>query len=141
MDLGKCVTGLVNVVAKGTADELDSYDLSPVDFSLLRLCLERGECTATELADELPVDASRISRMVTRMVDKDLLIRRRLRDDRRVVMLRLSPLGNELVRRLLERIQGFYGQLTDNIGDEDMGVFTSVTLKILANYDAMSPKA
>ena len=137
MDLSGHVSGLMNAVAKGMADELAPYDLSPLDFDLLRYCLERRECTATELASVLPVDASRISRIVTRMVDMNLLVRRRLRDDRRIVMLRLSARGVELTSTLRQRIEATETRLTGNIGEEEMRVFMDVASQIIANHEAL----
>ena len=137
VDLGACVTGLVNAVSKGMAEEVEPYGLSPIEFSLLKACRAAGECTATELAAVLPVDASRVSRLVTRLVDRGLLVRRRLRNDRRIVMLRLSGQGDELTALLNGRIRQYDSRLTEDIGEEEMSVFESVTLKILANYSTM----
>ena len=60
----------------------------------------------------MPTDPSRISRMVTKLVDMGLLRRRRLRNDRRIVMLRLTPEGNELTSQLVEQAQLYYAALT-----------------------------
>ena len=70
-----------------------SYGLIPLDFALLRLFLEREEWTATQLAEALPVNVSRVSRVVTKMVGMGLMRRRRRRNDRRVVMLALTEEG------------------------------------------------
>ena len=64
-DLGRYVSRLENAVYKGIASEATPYDLSPLDVYLLMICMEMRECTATQLAVQLPVDASRISRLVT----------------------------------------------------------------------------
>lgn len=136
-DLEACVAGLVNAVDKGLAKEVEPYGLMPLEFNLLRICLEKGECTATQLAELLPVDASRISRIVTRLVDKGLLQRRRLREDRRVVWLRLSEEGNELTSKIGHHVRRYDAKLTAGISDDDLGVFASVTCKILGNYAAM----
>ncbi len=134
VDLVVRSTDLLNAVAKGMAEELGPHDLSPLEFSLLRVCAEKSEVTATELAVVLPVDASRISRVVTRLVDKGLLSRRRLRNDRRIVMLRLSDEGAALTARLHQRLRAYDVRLTKNIAEEDLDVFASVVSRILANY-------
>ena len=139
IDLGKSVTSLMNVIAKGMEEELDPYGLSPLEFNLLRTCIERGECTATELAAELPVDASRISRIVTILVDKGLLVRRRLRSDRRIVMLSLSEEGNHQIATLLERMYAHYAKLLHNVSPEDVGIFAATVSKILANHESLNP--
>ncbi len=136
-DLQTCVNHLVNVVDKGAASEAAPYDLIPLEFSLLRACMEKGECTATQLAEVLPVDASRISRVVNRMVDMGLLRRRRLRSDRRIVMLTLTPRGNDLTLRIHQRVQVYDAKLIDGVSEREMRSFVATTFKILANYNAM----
>ena len=133
-DLEACVAGLVNAVDKGIAAEVTPYDFTSLEFSLLRTCMETGECTATYLAQLLPVDPARISRTVTRLVDRGMLVRRRLWSDRRVVMLRLSEDGNEVTSRVLRRVHEYGDQLTAGISEEELHVFADVTSRILANH-------
>ena len=135
-DLEECVAGLVNAVDKGMAREVAPYGLTPLEYSLLRHCLEE-ECTATHLAQVLPVDGSRVSRLVTGLVDKGLVRRRRLRSDRRVVMLRLSDEGRELTLQIMQRMQGYDAMLTEGIDEGEMRVFVSVSARIIANHAAM----
>ena len=136
-ELAACLAGLVNVVDKGTAAEVGPYDLIPLEFNLLRACMEKGECTATQLAEELPVDASRISRVVNRLVEMDLLRRRRLREDRRVVMLSLTEEGTELTEQVHERVQIYEARLMEGVTDEAMRVFMDTAFKIISNYEVM----
>ena len=127
---------LLNTFHKGMLEDLKPYDVAPVEFSLLNFCRETGECTATELARVLPIEASRISRMVSRLFDRGLLHRRRLRDDRRIVMLRLSESGIELMTQLNEQIQAFNIELAEGISDEEIRVFGAVASRIVDNYGA-----
>ncbi|MYD65672.1 MAG: winged helix-turn-helix transcriptional regulator [Chloroflexi bacterium] len=136
LDLEAYVAGLVNAVEKGMAAEVAPHGLSPLEFHLLRYCMD-GERTATQLAEVLPVDGSRVSRLVTGLVDKGMLRRRRLRSDRRVVMLRLSDEGRELTTRIVENMRGYDAMLTAGIGAEDLSVFASVSARIIANHAAM----
>ena len=131
----------MSTVMRGIAEEVDRYGLSAAQFSLLKSCMARGECTATDLVGLLPVDASRISRLVTSLVEKNLLVRRRLRNDRRVVMLRLSDKGKELTAKLARHIDARNAGFVENIAEEDLRVFESVTLKILANHEAAQSSA
>lgn len=132
-----CVAGLVNAVDKGLANEVTPYGLIPSEFNLLRTCAERGPSTATQLAEVLPVDASRISRMVTRLVNLGLLRRQRLRSDRRVVLLHLTDKGRDLTSRVVERVQVHIGRLLLGVSEDEMRDFTLLTEKITANYEAL----
>ena len=135
--LGRYVADLENAVYKGIAQEVAPYDLLPLDIHLLTICLEMGECTATQLAALLPVDAARISRLVTGLADKGLLRRRRLRNDRRVVMLRLSPAGEQLTTEVDRRMQAYYAKLTEGVNQREMRAFAKTAMRITANYEAM----
>ena len=137
-DLGTYVSSLANAVYKGIAAEVARYDLSPLDIQLLMICLERNECAATQLAQLLPVDASRISRIVTGLADRGLLRRRRLRSDRRVVMLRLSPRGHELTVQVTEHMQAYYARLTQGLNEREMRAFATTAQRISGNYAAIA---
>ena len=136
--LGGWVAGLANAVERGLAKELAPYQLTPMEFNLLRFCLiEQGEeITATQLAQMLPVDASRVSRIVTAVVDRGLVVRRRLPEDRRVVMLRLSDEGRDLTVRALGSMDAFVARLMIGVSEDDIQVFVSVFDRMVANHAA-----
>ena len=137
LDLGTYVGGLGNAVYKGIAAEVAPYDLSPLDVQLMMICREMRECTATRLAQLLPVDASRVSRLVTGLADKGLLRRRRLRSDRRIVMLRLTPAGEQMTADVSERMQVYYARLTEGFSEHEMRAFSNIAQGIVSNYEAM----
>ena len=110
-DLGTCVTGLVNVVARGMAQIVSPHGLTHIDFALLRLFLGAEEWTNTQMALALPLAPSSISRTVTKLVDNGLVQRRRLLSDRRVVVLTLSQEGMTLTQDLHRRVQAYEADL------------------------------
>ena len=136
-DMGVFVSLLENAVYKGIAEEVSPYKLSPLDVYLLMTCMERGECMGTQLARLLPVDASRVSRLVTGLVDRGYLIRRRLREDRRIVMLRLSDDGQESASRVNRNMQAYYAKLTEGLSEDEIDAFAVAAQKIVSNYEAM----
>ena len=137
-DLGRFVSTLAHAVDRGIAREMAPHDLLPLDVHLLVICQEMGECTATQLAQLLPVDAARISRLVNALVERDLLIRRRPRNDRRVVLLRLSPEGEELTAEVSRRMREFYAGLTQGLTEGELQAFSEAALRIIANHEAMA---
>lgn len=137
-DLRGSIDDLLTAFYQGAAKEATRYNLTVPEFNLLRTCLRREEeCTATELARVLPVDASRISRMVTILVDRGLLQRRRLPEDRRVVMLSLTEEGVEMTSQILQIINQSNASLMEGIEEEEIRAFASVVSRILANHAAM----
>ena len=109
-DLGSCVAGLVNTLARETVDLVASRGLIPLDFALLRLFVGRERWTTKELAEVLLVKTSRVSRVVTKLVDMGLMRRRRPRNDRRVVFLTLTEDGKALTLDLYQACAGLRSQ-------------------------------
>ena len=132
------MAGFANAVERGLVRELAPYELTAMEFNLLRFCLleEGGEITATQLAQMLPVDASRVSRIVTALVERGLLVRRRLPQDRRVVMLHLSDDGKDLTLQALGGMDAFVASLMAGVSDDDARVFVSVFSRMVANHAA-----
>ena len=138
--LQRRVAALLSAVDRGLTGTLAPYDLVPVELDLLRFCRDRGECTATQMTGVLPTDPSRISRLVHRLVEMGLVARRRLTDDRRVVMLSLTPEGEDLVERMDSLVQEFYDSLTEGISEADLAVFLSAGRRMVDNYGAMQDR-
>ena len=136
-DLGSYVGSLANAVYKGITQVMAPYDLSPVDVQMMMMCRDMGECTATQMAQMLPVDASRVSRLVTDLVEKGLIRRRRLRRDRRVVMLRLTPDGQKVIAEAAEELDVYYAKLTTGLTKREFRSFASAAQKITANFEGM----
>lgn len=136
-DMEAYVSGLVHALERGISEQVSAYNLSSLEYRLLRACLQMGECTATQLAEVLPTDPSRISRVVNTLVEMDLLARRRLTQDRRVVMLRLTDAGTELISRMDQDVQLYYRELIQGISDEDMRVFAATCVRLAENYQAL----
>lgn len=137
-DLGRFVASLSQAVERGITREMSSHELLPLDVHLLLICQELEECTATQLVGLLPVDAARISRLVNGLVDRGLMLRRRPRSDRRVVILRLSPEGEELASEVRRRMETLYAGLTQGLSEGELRAFTSAAMRIIANYEAMA---
>ena len=101
--IGQHATALVNAVAGGVDREAAACDLTPMEFAGVRLFPIDMEWTVTELAQMLSVDASSMSRVVNKLVDRGLLRRRRPREDRRLVFLKLTKDGVALGLELHEK--------------------------------------
>lgn len=136
-DLGTCVGGLVNAVARGMAQIVEPLGLTHIEFALLRLFLGVEEWTTTQLAQALPLAPSGISRSVTKLVERGLIQRRRLLSDRRIVILTLTEQGIALTQDLDRRVQAYESSLCEGVSEEEMAVFASVSSRVLANYAAL----
>ena len=132
--MGYYVAGLANAVAKGVEEELARFELNALAFAIIRRCYEGEEDTVTAISQSLPVDPGRISRMVSELTTKKLIRRRRLRNDRRIVKLYLTPEGEELAPQIIESVQSQVAMLLEGVSDEEYAHFVSTCEKIMFNF-------
>ena len=140
-DLGTCVAGLLNAVARGMAQIVAPHGLTHIDFTLLRQFVGVEEWTTTQLAQVLPLAPSGTSRTVAKLVGMGLIQRRRLLSDRRVVVLTLTEAGMALTQDLHRRVQAYDASLCEGVSEEHMAAFVSVTSKVIENYAVMAQAA
>ena len=121
---------------RGWRQALSPYGLIALEFKLLKFCLRQEECTATQLAEVLPTDPARISRLVNGLVETGFLSRGRLTSDRRIVMLSLTEAGRERILESDRAIQEFFEVLAEGISAEARGAFVSIAVTMTVNYEA-----
>lgn len=81
---------------------LHPIDISPQESRSLIWLGRNHTCVMSEFARGLAVPLSTATHMVDRLVEKGLLVRKRSKQDRRIVMISLSKLGKRLDRRFYE---------------------------------------
>ena len=86
-------------------------DVTLPQFRALVVLAVRGPQRSIDIAEELGVNPSTGTRMLDRLIRKGLVRRTRSASDRRVVRLRLTPTGRELVDKILEERRAGLEQL------------------------------
>jgi MarR family transcriptional regulator, lower aerobic nicotinate degradation pathway regulator len=90
------------------AEECGQYDLTSVQFAALFVLRAAGELDATRLAEQIAFDRSTIGDVVERLESKGWIVRNGRSDDRRVKLIRLTPKGAKLLKRVepaVKRVQ------------------------------------
>ncbi len=106
LDLDGYLPYLINRVGFALAvrfsgSELARRNLSIAMWRVLAALSNGGEQRQIDLADMTSIDASTLSRLVTRLVKMGLVTRSRSATSNREVVVGLSPKGRALVRRLI----------------------------------------
>ena len=78
-------------------------DVTLPQFRALVVLASRGSLRSVDIAEELQVNPSTGTRMTDRLAAKGLVRRVRSTDDRRVVRLRLTRAGKEIVERVMDQ--------------------------------------
>ncbi|MFC3804125.1 MarR family winged helix-turn-helix transcriptional regulator [Cohnella sp. GCM10012308] len=105
-------------------------DLTLDQFAIIQYVGTREDCTSTELADVFCVGKSSITAIVTRLVDKGLIVRSPDDKDRRVLYLRLTEAGGRLAADLNERIGSLLGAYVSAFDEAEADQFIETYEKL-----------
>ena len=84
----------------GLDTELEPYGLTGAQYAVLKTVADGAARTAADLCRTMHYDTGSMTRMLDRLEEKSVLRRERCTEDRRVVYLRLTDTGNELLPQL-----------------------------------------
>lgn len=130
-----CIWDLASAMERHWAESLAQFSLGTSEYRILRVCSELQRCTAVDIAARTPVDPSSISRIVHRLVNKGLLARRRSQTDRRLVTLRLTEDGEELMDELSQHLLDLQNLITKNLTQKAIRSWNSSIAKMFAAFD------
>ena len=93
-------------------------EFSFAQMRALKYVKTRGQVSITELADLLNVSAPSASTMVERLVEKGVLVRKPDPDDRRKVIVTISPDIVAITEQIEKEIFGAFIDLVEKLGPE-----------------------
>lgn len=113
--------------------------IQDIDFSIsqakaLSMFDDGSEFTMTELSNLLKVSLPTATEMVDRMVKAKLLIRKRNKQDRRVVMVALSPFGRRIKKEFLKHKRNIIEEVLLHLPEEkrdELVIFMEKIIDIL----------
>lgn len=104
-------------------------DLSGLQLFLLKFIQKRRTCTPSEIARHFCITLGAVTGLVDRLYKLGLVYRARCEEDRRVVLIRLTPKSTEILRKFdLYRKDKFLLML-ENLKDTDIRDLTSLLEK------------
>ena len=109
MQLQDCInfqlTMVQNSVFSYFKGQLAPYDVTPSQYALLSCLWEKDGQSPTQLAQTLNLDTSSMTGLLTRMEGKDLIRREFSTEDRRAVIIHITPLGLSLKGEITRAIE------------------------------------
>lgn len=113
--------------------EMARHGLTDAQWGPLFLIAAGRGCTAAALAQELLVNAGAMTRTLDRLEKKGLLLRRRSEEDRRVVMLELTPEGARAAARIPAVLASVYNAHLAGFSEEEFAALKSMLARMVAN--------
>ena len=93
---------------------------------------QTGACSPGKLAPMLHVSAARITKMLSSLESKQLIVRENDPTDKRRVNVRLTNSGSNAVRTVQAQAMAHAQELFENLGEEDSQEFLRIVNKILS---------
>ncbi|MHB8391105.1 MAG: MarR family winged helix-turn-helix transcriptional regulator [Acidobacteriaceae bacterium] len=117
--VGYWLRSVSNHVSASFARRLEKLDISVSEWVAMRkLYDEPAPSSSSALAEAMGMTKAPVSRLVERLVQKDLVERRASQEDGRAQEIRLSSIGQKLVPRLAaiadQNDAAFFGDLPEN---------------------------
>jgi DNA-binding MarR family transcriptional regulator len=103
-----------------TRKDAETCGVTQIQYLVLRLLKQYPLIGLNELSDLMHTGASTTSGVVDRLVQAGVILREKPPTDRRAIVLKLSPEGEELMERMGKRIMKRLSPLLQ-IPDEDIG--------------------
>jgi DNA-binding MarR family transcriptional regulator len=138
LDLGNYLPYLLNrvgfaLVESFTADALKDAGLSIDMWRVLAALSNNGGQRQVDLSEMTSIDASTMSRLVSRLVRMDLVTRSRSQTSNREVVVALSSKGRALVRRLIPIAQELEHKASAGLTAKELAEAKRLLTRMYAN--------
>ncbi|MFJ2545500.1 MarR family winged helix-turn-helix transcriptional regulator [Pseudomonas sp. NPDC087612] len=110
---------------------MQPYGVTAAQFKVLIIVAQYGVDTPAELCRYLSVDSGSMTRMLDRLEQKDLIIRRRCPDDRRQIRLGLSEEGQTLADLLPQIGAAAMNELVGVLEPSELATLEAILSKVL----------
>lgn len=113
---------------------VQSINETVVGIGAVLRCLNEADeaVTAGKLSEVLNVSTARIAALLKKMVAKGLITRERDAEDRRVVVIRLTELGESKAQEMHNNMLRNLGHVIDVVGEERMLEYMEISSEIRA---------
>ena len=138
LDLADYLPYLVNRVGTIIAEQFGAEALAPHGLSIamwrvMAVLAAQGSQRQIDLSDLTSIEASTLSRLVTRLVRMGLATRTRSTASNREVAVKLSAKGNALVARLIPTARGYERDAIAGLSREELLVVKRCLRRVYAN--------
>ncbi|GLX68726.1 MarR family winged helix-turn-helix transcriptional regulator [Paenibacillus glycanilyticus] len=126
VQLSFLVQGVLNQVGA-------EHDVSIIQIRLFGILRDR-ELNMLQLAQYLGLDKSSITGLINRAERRGLVERSHSSHDRRVINVKVTPEGHQLIKVVSHKIERQMKSITDNLTEQDQSQFIMLASKMLIPY-------
>ncbi len=136
MNLDHCInyllTGAQHKVFQEMKKELEQYDLTPIQYGVLKCIWQLDLHTPKEIADYLGIENSTISGILDRMEKKDFIEREIDRDDRRFIYVNLTEQSKSLEAPVNKTVENVNHAVLKDFTKEEAELLRNMLKKLIS---------
>jgi DNA-binding MarR family transcriptional regulator len=112
-------------------EECAEYDITPVQYGLLTALATNPDVDQNTLGRELGIDRTNVADVLKRLEGRGLIMRHRSKSDRRMMLARLTPLGEEITRAMYAPMQRAQLRLLDPLPPDERGKLIAMLMGLV----------
>ncbi len=116
-------------------EALKNYSITPAQFDLLQKIYFNGPQTMTKLSQMLGIAKSTTTGLVMRLERDGFLKRRQKKEDKRVSFVEITPLGEEVIKAVINYRIYYVRSVTMQLPENDVEKLYSLLDKLVKNMN------
>ncbi len=112
-------------------EECAGFDITPVQYGLLTTLSLNPDLDQNSLGRELGIDRTNVADVLSRLSRRGLLERHRSKEDKRMVLARLTPEGRRITEDMYQAMQRAQNRLLQPLPADDRKVFINILLRLI----------
>jgi len=112
-------------------EECGDYDITPVQYGLLTSLAENPDMDQNSLGRELGIDRTNVADVLNRLTRRGLIERNRSKEDKRMVLARLTPEGERVTREMYMAMQRAQLRLLEPLPPAERTAFLTMLIRLV----------
>ncbi|MDB5592093.1 MarR family transcriptional regulator [Enterovirga sp.] len=112
-------------------EECAGYEITPVQYGLLTALATNPDIDQNTLGRELGIDRTNVADVLKRLEGRGLIERRRSTQDRRMMLARLTPAGEEMTRAMYGPMQRAQLRFLDPLPPDERSKLIAMLMRLV----------
>ena len=128
----------IQICTTAMANSLDGEELTPIQYGVLAYVWGEPDVDQIGLAGRVGVDRTNIGLLIEQLETKGLIARRVSEADRRVRHVRLTPLGETLIKRVVPKVRRGQDRLLEALAPAERKPFMEMLVRVIDKNEALA---
>jgi DNA-binding MarR family transcriptional regulator len=114
------------------AQQTEPFGVTAIQFAILNVLIEFPESDQISVANSVAFDAATIGSVIGRLESKKLIVRSLDQFDKRRKLLKITPLGLQLVKKMKPYVEAVQVQLLQNLSQQEQRQLKALLQRLVA---------